>query len=68
MPEHLFGHGGVAAEAEKWGVPLLAEIPLHIDIRLTADGGALIVAAKTHSREARVFRELANRLIENGHV
>ena len=66
--EHLFGHGGVVAEAKKWEVPLLAEIPLHIDIRLAADGGAPIVAAKAHSREARIFRELANRLIENGHV
>jgi|GEM_PF-8345 len=33
--EHIFGHGGVAAEAEKLGVPLLAEVPLHLDIRVT---------------------------------
>ena len=38
--EHIFGHGGVAREAEKLGVPLLAEIPLHLDIRTAADGGA----------------------------
>jgi ATP-binding protein involved in chromosome partitioning len=43
--EHVFGHGGVAAEAEKLGVPLLAEIPLHLDIRLAADGGAPIVVS-----------------------
>jgi len=47
--EHVFGHGGVKAEAEKLGVPLLAEIPLHLDIRVAADGGvakALIEAGK----------------------
>ena len=37
--EHVFGHGGVAAEAEKLGVPLLAEVPLHLNIRLAGDGG-----------------------------
>ncbi|MGB1209562.1 MAG: Mrp/NBP35 family ATP-binding protein, partial [Paracoccaceae bacterium] len=41
--EHVFGHGGVAAEAEKLGVPLLAEIPLDLQIRMAADGGAPIV-------------------------
>ncbi|MEP2845596.1 MAG: Mrp/NBP35 family ATP-binding protein, partial [Alphaproteobacteria bacterium] len=30
--EHVFGHGGVASEAEKWGVPLLAEVPLDLQI------------------------------------
>ena len=44
--EHIFGHGGVAAEARKLGVPLLAEIPLHLDVRTAADSGAPIVVAK----------------------
>ncbi len=34
--EHIFGHGGVAAEAERLGVPLLAEIPLRLDVRVAA--------------------------------
>ena len=37
--EHIFGHGGARAEAEKLGVPFLGEIPLHIDIRENADAG-----------------------------
>jgi ATP-binding protein involved in chromosome partitioning len=64
--EHIFGHGGVAREAEKLGVPLLAEIPLHLDIRTAADGGAPIVVSKPQSSQAKAFRDLAKRLIAEG--
>ncbi len=64
--EHVFGHGGVAAEAAKLGVPLLAEIPLHLDIRLAADGGAPIVVSKPDSAQAAAFRDVAKRLIADG--
>lgn len=37
--EHIFGHGGAKAEAEKLGVPFLGEIPLSMAIRLQADAG-----------------------------
>lgn len=37
--EHIFGHGGAKAEAEKLGVPFLGEIPLNIDIRENSDAG-----------------------------
>jgi ATP-binding protein involved in chromosome partitioning len=64
--EHIFGHGGVASEAAKLGVPLLAEIPLHLDIRTTSDGGAPIVVSKSASPQAQAFRALARKLIEAG--
>lgn len=64
--EHVFGHGGVTSEAEKLGVPLLAEIPLHLDIRLAADGGAPIVVSKPDSAQAQSFRLVAQKLIEAG--
>ncbi|MEP1330346.1 iron-sulfur cluster carrier protein ApbC [Pseudophaeobacter sp.] len=64
--EHVFGHGGVAAEAAKMNVPLLAEIPLHLDIRLAADGGAPIVASKPDSPQAKAFLEVAAALVERG--
>ncbi|PTX54597.1 ATP-binding protein involved in chromosome partitioning [Litoreibacter ponti] len=64
--EHVFGHGGVASEAEKLGVPLLAEIPLHLDIRLAADGGAPIVVSKPDSAQAEGFRTVARALIAQG--
>lgn len=66
--EHIFGHGGVTKEAAKLGVPLLAEIPLHLDIRTASDGGAPIVVSKPNSPQAQVFRSLARRLIAEGHA
>jgi len=35
----IFGQGGVAREAEKLGVPLLAEVPLDMALRLAGDEG-----------------------------
>ena len=64
--EHIFGHGGVAAEAGKLGVPLLAEIPLHLDIRVAADGGAPVVVSKPESAQASAFRAVARDLIGKG--
>ena len=64
--EHIFGHVGVAAEAAKMGVPLLGEIPLHLDIRTAADGGAPIVVSKPESQQALAFRQIAKGMIEAG--
>ncbi len=64
--EHLFGHGGVAAEAAKLGVPLLAEVPLHLDIRLAADAGAPIVVSAPESAQAAPYRTVAKALVEQG--
>ena len=64
--EHVFGHGGVAEEAERMGVPLLAEIPLHIDLRRASDGGTPIVAGAPDSPRATAFRTLARSLVGAG--
>ena len=64
--EHLFGHGGVAREAEAMGVPLLAEIPLHLSIRVAADGGVPIVVSAPASPQAAAFRDVARKLIVAG--
>jgi ATP-binding protein involved in chromosome partitioning len=61
---HLFGHGGVAAEAKKMGVPLLAEIPLALDIRIAGDGGTPIAAGA--GVEAEAYAKLAAGLIAGG--
>ncbi|MGA0714772.1 MAG: Mrp/NBP35 family ATP-binding protein [Gemmobacter sp.] len=66
--EHIFGHGGVAREAEALGVPLLAEIPLHIDIRRSGDAGVPVVVAAPEGPQARAFRDLARGLIASGAV
>ncbi len=64
--EHTFGHGGVAAEAEKLGLPLLAEIPLSLDIRVASDGGAPIVATAPDSKQAAAFKAVAKKLVDDG--
>ncbi len=64
--EHVFGHGGVAAEAAKLNTALLGEIPLHIDIRLASDGGAPIVVSKPNSPHAQAFRTIARKMIKDG--
>ena len=66
--EHIFGHGGVKAEAEKLGVSLLAEVPLHLDVRLAADGGAPITVSKPDSPQAKAFQNIAAQLVEGGHA
>ena len=66
--EHIFGHGGAKADAERLGLPFLGEIPLTLDIRLAADGGAPIVVSKPESPQAQAFRAIARRLIDDGIV
>ena len=66
--EHIFGHGGAKTEAEKKGFTFLGEIPLHIDIRTAADGGAPIVVSDPESKPAIAFRTIARKLMADGIV
>ena len=49
---HIFGHGGARETAEKLGTDFLGEIPLHIAIRETSDGGAPKALSMHHSTAA----------------
>jgi ATP-binding protein involved in chromosome partitioning len=60
----IFGHGGVKAEADKMGVPLLAELPIDLETRLAGDGGTPIAASETAAAQA--YAALARRLIDGG--
>ncbi|MEM7237871.1 MAG: Mrp/NBP35 family ATP-binding protein [Pseudomonadota bacterium] len=62
--EHIFGHGGARAEAEKLGIPFLGDIPLDMSIRVAGDGGAPIVASNPASPQAQAFLDIAKRLSE----
>lgn len=61
---HIFGHGGVAAEAEKIGVPFLGSLPIDLDTRLAGDAGTPIAAGDGPMADA--YRALARRLIDGG--
>jgi ATP-binding protein involved in chromosome partitioning len=58
----LFGHGGARAEAANMGVEFLGELPLKLEIRLLADAGTPIVAARPETAEAATYRAIAARL------
>ncbi|MGB1235743.1 MAG: Mrp/NBP35 family ATP-binding protein [Planktomarina sp.] len=61
---HIFGHGGVADEAAKLSVPLLAELPIDLDVRLAGDSGA--PAATKPGKVQDAYMALAARLVEDG--
>ena len=61
---HIFGHGGVAAEALKLDLPFLGELPLNLDVRIAGDAGTPIAA--TDSPLAEPYLRLARRLIDGG--
>ncbi len=63
--EHqIFGHGGVAAEAGKMGVPLLGNLPIDLDTRLAGDGGTPIAAGD--GTMAQAYATIAQGLIKGG--
>lgn len=61
---HIFGHGGVRAEADKIGVPFLGELPLALDVRVAADSGTPIAAGEGDA--AAAYARLAARLVAGG--
>ena len=54
--DHIFGHGGAKAEADKIGCPFLGEIPLNIEIRKSADEGL------PYSLSHEIYRDIAGRI------
>ena len=60
----IFSHGGACQEAEKLGIEFLGEVPLHIDIRETSDGGRPIVVSIADGEHARIYRRIAARVWE----
>ncbi|WP_298261483.1 Mrp/NBP35 family ATP-binding protein [uncultured Litoreibacter sp.] len=61
---HIFGHGGVKADAAKMGLPFLGEIPLDVDVRLAGDSGTPIAAGD--SPVAQAYAKLAEGLVKGG--
>ncbi len=61
---HIFGHGGVAAEAARLGLPFLGELPLALEVRVAGDSGTPIAAGQGPNAEA--YARLASRLVEGG--
>ena len=60
----IFGQGGVKAEAEKMGVPLLGALPIDLETRLAGDGGTPVAAGEGAMADA--YAQIAKGLIEGG--
>lgn len=58
---HIFGHGGVAAEAAKLKLPFLGALPLALSVREAGDNGAPI--ALSDDPAASAYRLMAERLV-----
>lgn len=61
---HLFGHGGVATEAETIGAPFLGSLPIDLDTRLAGDAGTPIAAGDSPMADS--YAAIARRLIDGG--
>jgi len=59
----IFGEGGVAALAEEFGAPLLAQVPLEPAVRELCDAGRPVVQEAPESASARALRALAEGIV-----
>ncbi|WP_353471653.1 Mrp/NBP35 family ATP-binding protein [Salipiger sp. H15] len=66
LESHIFGHGGVAAEAQRLNLPVLAQLPIDLDTRLAGDSGAPV--ALGDGVMAQAYAKLARDLIDRGAV
>lgn len=63
QPIPIFGKGGGAAEAERLGVPLLAEVPIEMAVREGGDSGRPLTAQTEGGPAAEAFRAAAKALM-----
>ena len=61
---HIFGEGGVRAEAEKLDLPFLGELPISLETRVAGDAGTPIAAGEGPMAEA--YAALAARFVAGG--
>ena len=58
----LFGKGGVEKISKKYNKELLAQIPIHKDLRVSADVGKPIVIEKNEHEISKIFIEMAKKI------
>jgi len=60
----IFGQGGVAAQADAMGVPLLGALPIDLDTRLAGDGGTPVAVGD--GPMAQAYARIAEGLVKGG--
>jgi ATP-binding protein involved in chromosome partitioning len=58
---HVFGHGGVRAEADRLGLPFLGALPIDLDTRLAGDAGRPVATQDGAISDA--FRDLGDQIM-----
>jgi ATP-binding protein involved in chromosome partitioning len=61
----MFGSGGGSLVSEKWGIPLIAQLPLSVEIREKMDSGDPIVGASMAHESAIIFKRAAREIAAN---
>ena len=51
--DHIFGEGGVKAEAKKRDIELLGEIPISAEVRKSSDSGIPIIISEPQSIQSK---------------
>ncbi len=62
--DDVFGSGGGERIAQRFGVPLLGQIPLIPEVRTAGDEGKPIVADQPEHPVSRLFAEIAGKVLE----
>jgi ATP-binding protein involved in chromosome partitioning len=60
--EYIFGVGGAEKMAKEYGLSLLAQIPLHLDVREDIDAGHPTVVARPESPHTQIYLNLAEQV------
>ena len=60
--EHIFGMGGAEKMSQEFGLALLGQIPLHIQMREDIDAGVPTVAGRPESEHAGYYKQLADQV------
>ncbi len=56
---HIFDEGGAKKLSEQFKVDIIAQVPLNMAIRANGDAGTPIVAANPESKEAMIYKTMA---------
>ncbi|KAI9203801.1 P-loop containing nucleoside triphosphate hydrolase protein, partial [Polychytrium aggregatum] len=63
-PSHIFGKDGVAQTSKDLNIAMLGDVPLDASVCETSDAGQPIVIARPDSEHAKVYRSIAQKVID----
>ncbi len=64
-PHYIFRQGGGESIAKRWGVPLMAKVPLEPAVADCGDAGTPAVLRHPNSESAKAFMQAADQMVRN---